>query len=252
MAQSTRSMLRCAKHSRNFIPSSPRCTSSITRCASLVESKGRRPKCECSSRAPTAPRVGAPSVSPTTSWRLPTKRWSTPFATSSSRTKNRTMAKRAAGSAPPYGCRHPTQEAPQRELEMTAPAFEPDLCNPTEEHRMLRQTVRDFARDGRRAAGRRARPLGDAQRRALRASAASSACSASPCPPKHGGAGMDAVACGDRAPRDRARADPGFTLAYLAHAMLFVNNFYYAGERRRSARATCPRCSPASGSARWA
>jgi isovaleryl-CoA dehydrogenase len=26
-----------------------------------------------------------------------------------------------------------------------------------------------------------------------------------------------------------AYSDPGFTLAYLAHALLFVNNFYYAG-----------------------
>ena len=36
-----------------------------------------------------------------------------------------------------------------------------------------------------------------------------------------------------------AYSDPGFTLGYLAHALLFVNNFYCGGERRRSARATC-------------
>ena len=33
-----------------------------------------------------------------------------------------------------------------------------------------------------------------------------------------------------------SKSDPGFTLAYLAHAMLFVNNFYYTsdeGQRRR-------------------
>src|SRR4029079_13407255 len=33
-----------------------------------------------------------------------------------------------------------------------------------------------------------------------------------------------------------AKSDPGFTLAYLAHAMLFVNNFYWAGNDDQRAR----------------
>ena len=33
-----------------------------------------------------------------------------------------------------------------------------------------------------------------------------------------------------------AYSDPGFTLAYLAHALLFVNNFYWAGNAGQRAR----------------
>ena len=44
-------------------------------------------------------------------------------------------------------------------------------------------------------------------------------------PEDDGGAGMDAVAA-VIVHHELAKYDPGFTLAYLAHAMLFVNNFY--------------------------
>ncbi len=47
-------------------------------------------------------------------------------------------------------------------------------------------------------------------------------------PEDHGGAGMDALAS-VIVHEELAYADPGFALAYLAHALLFVNNFYYAG-----------------------
>ena len=40
-----------------------------------------------------------------------------------------------------------------------------------------------------------------------------------------GGAGMDATAA-VIAHEELAYSDPGFTLDYLAHSMLFVNNFY--------------------------
>ncbi|HEY4060090.1 MAG TPA: acyl-CoA dehydrogenase family protein [Kofleriaceae bacterium] len=47
-------------------------------------------------------------------------------------------------------------------------------------------------------------------------------------PEDAGGAGMDAVAsC--IVHEELAYSDPGFALAYLAHALLFVNNFYWAG-----------------------
>jgi isovaleryl-CoA dehydrogenase len=47
-------------------------------------------------------------------------------------------------------------------------------------------------------------------------------------PEADGGAGLDATAsC--IVHDELAYADPGFALAYLAHALLFVNNFYYAG-----------------------
>jgi len=46
-------------------------------------------------------------------------------------------------------------------------------------------------------------------------------------PEEHGGAGMDAVAA-VIAHHEMGKADPGFTLAYLAHCLLFVNNFYHS------------------------
>ncbi len=48
-------------------------------------------------------------------------------------------------------------------------------------------------------------------------------------PDADGGAGLDATAS-VIVHDELAYADPGFTLAYLAHALLFVNNFYYAGK----------------------
>jgi isovaleryl-CoA dehydrogenase len=54
-------------------------------------------------------------------------------------------------------------------------------------------------------------------------------------PEADGGAGMDATASAI-VHDELAYADPGFTLAYLAHALLFVNNFYYAGNPELRAR----------------
>ena len=36
-------------------------------------------------------------------------------------------------------------------------------------------------------------------------------------------------------------SDPGFTLGYLAHALLFVNNFYWAGNPTQR-RKYLPKC----------
>jgi isovaleryl-CoA dehydrogenase len=54
-------------------------------------------------------------------------------------------------------------------------------------------------------------------------------------PDSDGGAGLDAVAS-VIVHEELAYADPGFTLAYLAHALLFVNNFYYAGNAAQRSR----------------
>jgi isovaleryl-CoA dehydrogenase len=54
-------------------------------------------------------------------------------------------------------------------------------------------------------------------------------------PEADGGAGMDATAS-VIVHEELAYSDPGFTLGYLAHALLFVNNFYWAAnaaQRRR-------------------
>ncbi len=54
-------------------------------------------------------------------------------------------------------------------------------------------------------------------------------------PDDDGGAGMDATAsC--IVHDELAYSDPGFTLAYLAHALLFVNNFYNAASAAQRAR----------------
>ena len=54
-------------------------------------------------------------------------------------------------------------------------------------------------------------------------------------PDEDGGAGMDATAsC--IVHEELAYCDPGFALGYLAHALLFVNNFYYASSPEQHAR----------------
>jgi isovaleryl-CoA dehydrogenase len=54
-------------------------------------------------------------------------------------------------------------------------------------------------------------------------------------PEAEGGAGLDATAsC--IVHEELAYSDPGFALGYLAHALLFVNNFYYAGNAAQHAR----------------
>src|SRR5689334_7901636 len=54
-------------------------------------------------------------------------------------------------------------------------------------------------------------------------------------PEADGGAGLDAVAsC--IVHDELAYADSGFTLGYLAHALLFVNNFYWAASAEQRER----------------
>lgn len=54
-------------------------------------------------------------------------------------------------------------------------------------------------------------------------------------PEADGGADLDATAS-VIVHEELAYSDPGFTLAYLAHALLFVNNFYYAARPEQRAR----------------
>ena len=97
------------------------------------------------------------------------------------------------------------------------------LFAPTEEHAILRQTVRNFTRE-------------QVEPQALD-------CDKQECfnidlfrqlgglgllgitvPAEYGGAGMDAIAA-VIVHEELSASDPGFCLAYLAHSMLFVNNF---------------------------
>jgi isovaleryl-CoA dehydrogenase len=101
------------------------------------------------------------------------------------------------------------------------------LCDPSEEHALLRQTVRQFARD-------QVEPQAMAHDESgtlnvgLFRKAGDLGLLGVTIPERDGGAGLDAVAS-VLVHEELAYADPGFTLAYLAHALLFVNNFYYAG-----------------------
>jgi isovaleryl-CoA dehydrogenase len=116
---------------------------------------------------------------------------------------------------------------------MNVHAFEPDLCNPTEEHSLLRDTVRQFTQAV-------IEPQADDHDRSavfnrdLFVECGKLGLLGITVPAEDGGAGMDALAA-VIAHHEMSRSDPGFTLAYLAHAMLFVNNFYYTSlpEQRR-------------------
>lgn len=109
-----------------------------------------------------------------------------------------------------------------------------DLENPTEEHRLLRQMVRDLVREV-------VEPQADEHDRTatlnvrLLRQLGELGLLGITVPSEHGGAGMDPVAA-VIAHHELAKSDPGFTLAYLAHAILFVNNLFYAANDEQRAR----------------
>jgi isovaleryl-CoA dehydrogenase len=110
---------------------------------------------------------------------------------------------------------------------MVATSLDRSLVDPTEEHALLRQTVRDFTR-------KEVEPQAEEfDHKAvlnvpLFRKLADLGLLGITIPEDDGGAGMDATAA-VIAHEELSWSDPGFALAYLAHAMLFVNNFYYAG-----------------------
>jgi isovaleryl-CoA dehydrogenase len=114
---------------------------------------------------------------------------------------------------------------------MTAPV---DLQNPTEEHRLLRQMVRDFTRDV-------VEPQADEHDRLAKLNVplmkrlGELGLLGITIPAEHGGAGMDATGA-VIVHHELSKSDPGFTLAYLAHAMLFVNNFFWASSPEQRER----------------
>ena len=117
---------------------------------------------------------------------------------------------------------------------MTEPVHYDELFNPTDEHRMLREMVAEF---GRREVEPQAaefdergelnvplfRKLGELGLLGITV------------PEDAGGAGLDARAA-VIVHHELSKYDPGFTLAYLAHAMLFVNNFYNCSNTEQRAR----------------
>jgi len=109
-----------------------------------------------------------------------------------------------------------------------------NLENPTEEHRMLRQMVRDLVREVVEPQAEEHDREGKLNVPLLRRCGELGLLGIT-VPAEHGGAGMDALAA-VIVHHELSKSDPGFALAYLAHAMLFVNNFYWAGNDEQRAR----------------
>jgi isovaleryl-CoA dehydrogenase len=109
-----------------------------------------------------------------------------------------------------------------------------DLQNPTEEHLLLRTMVKDLVRTV-------VEPQADEHDQKatlnvdLMRKCGELGLLGITVPAEHGGSGMDSVGA-VIVHHELSKSDPGFTLAYLAHAILFVNNFYFAsneGQRER-------------------
>lgn len=99
------------------------------------------------------------------------------------------------------------------------------LFNPSDEHRMLRELVRDFTTSEVEPQAAEFdergvlnvplfRKLGELELLGVTV------------PAEWGGAGMDTVSA-VIVHHELSKSDPGFCLAYLAHSMLFVNNFFH-------------------------
>lgn len=109
-----------------------------------------------------------------------------------------------------------------------------DLFAPTEEHRLLAETVNTFVRE-------QVEPQADAFNRDERFNldlfrrAGELGLLGLTVPEEDGGSGLDAVAS-VIVHEALSSSDPGFCLAYLAHSMLFVNNFAQNGNAAQKAR----------------
>jgi isovaleryl-CoA dehydrogenase len=108
------------------------------------------------------------------------------------------------------------------------------LFNPTPEHAMLRDAVRRLVEQEVEPQALEHDERGELNRALLRRCGDMGLLGLT-VPAEDGGAGLDAVAA-VIAHHELSRSDPGFTLAYLAHAILFVNNFYHAASPPQRAR----------------
>lgn len=109
-----------------------------------------------------------------------------------------------------------------------------DLFDPTEEHAMIREMVRDFTTTEVEPQASEFDELGKLNVPLFRKLGDLGLLGIT-IPEEHGGAGMDTVAA-VIAHHELSKSDPGFCLAYLAHAMLFVNNIYHCSNDEQKAR----------------
>jgi len=102
-----------------------------------------------------------------------------------------------------------------------------DLFNPTDEHRALRETVHKFAED---EIAPQANAYDDKETfnmELYKKLGAELGLFGITVAEEDGGVGMDAIAT-VIIHEEMSRFDPAFTMSYLAHEVLFVNNFYHA------------------------
>jgi isovaleryl-CoA dehydrogenase len=116
-----------------------------------------------------------------------------------------------------------------------------DIANPSEEHLMLREMVRDWTQENvepqafehdkhERFNLELLRSMGELGLLGISAQE------------EYGGAGLDATACAI-VHEELSASDPSVALAYLAHAMLFVNNLAYNGTEEQKTRILPKVCS---------
>ena len=116
-----------------------------------------------------------------------------------------------------------------------------DIANPSEEHMMVREMVRDWTKEyvepqafehdkHERFNIELLRSMGELGLLGISAQE------------EYGGAGLDATACAI-VHEELSASDPGFALAYLAHSMLFVNNLAYNGTDEQKSRILPKVCS---------
>lgn len=116
-----------------------------------------------------------------------------------------------------------------------------DIANPSEEHAMLREMVRDWTKE-------HVEPQAlehdrdEAFNLPLLRSMGEMGLLGISADENYGGAGLDATACAI-VHEELSASDPGFALAYLAHSMLFVNNLSFNGNEEQKARILPQVCS---------
>ncbi len=110
-----------------------------------------------------------------------------------------------------------------------------DLYNPTPEHKALRETVARWAEDRLKPQAEEWDDREDFNLGLFRQLASELGIFGVTVPEEAGGLGMDAVAA-CIIHEEMSRFDPAFTLSYLAHEVLFVNNFFHAGTAEQHAR----------------
>ncbi len=118
---------------------------------------------------------------------------------------------------------------------MTAARLNSDvLFNPSEDHQMLREMVAEFARREVEPQAAAHDEKGELNLDLFRRLGELGLLGIT-VPEEDGGAGLDTVAA-VIVHHELSKYDPGFCLAYLAHSMLFVNNFYHCSNAEQRGR----------------